>query len=267
MRQVSDIEAKHIEAHREALDRADKDEVTRREHMLAYLIAERDRLISHLQNQEAEYQAHKDATASSSKPRGQWIASLMNSGALPTWNWAQFISQNGPVMSFSRKNEMPPEERAGVTISELELYQHFEEGVPYHFSSPTPLPPKDIKAVIESASQRLENPFNLPKSHLDQFLPSKTSILGQIGVSAPVELPDGSTGSKTTIINYLVDGTQVTKEFVQQPAELLEEMQNARTSMDYIGDGIRAISEELSEEQRGRGGEGVTPQEELLGDE
>lgn len=48
------------------------------------------------------YEKIRDATASSMKNKGRWMASLITSGALPTWISHVSNSMNGRVVHFSK---------------------------------------------------------------------------------------------------------------------------------------------------------------------
>ncbi|KAL8716995.1 MAG: hypothetical protein Q9181_008369 [Wetmoreana brouardii] len=180
-------------------------------------------LISDAQRLKARYEAQKDLPASILKPRGQWIASLVNSGVLPEWKWNVWNSTDGPVMGFN-KRDAPPELDASLSVSELELQQRFEQGQPYKFGTPTALPETQVKALMEGT--RDPELLDLPNDPLRKFGPSKSSTVAQ---SAQTE--------------QLADGTSVTKEFVQEPGALLEEIENAQKSMFNMRLGLESMSE------------------------
>lgn len=79
----------------------------------------------------AKFERIRTATASSLKPRGQWIASLINSGAVPTWEWATYHSITGPIMYYGKRNP-PVECEATFVISEHELEQTFAASFSEH---------------------------------------------------------------------------------------------------------------------------------------
>ena len=53
-------------------------------------------------------------------------------------------------------------------------------------------------------------------------------------MSEPVKLADGTSGTKVTIRNQLVDGHVTTKEYVQDPVRVFGEMDSARKYMEYL---------------------------------
>lgn len=240
------LQAMFQEAHRKAMKQNDKRMAERiSEKVLPSLKVNQERIAAYAQRCKAEYEEQRDMSASNVKPRGQWIASLMDSGALPNWYWLVRNTTSGPLMVFSRKDAPPGLETDGIDISELEILQHFEERRPYYFGSPAPLPVKETRAVIDGHSNREQIP--VPNDPFEKFQPSKTSVMAQVARSEPVELPDGSIGSKTVITNHLANNTIVTKEFIQQPARLLEEVENARKSMEMVRVTISSISEDYAE--------------------
>ena len=54
------------------------------DHLLTMHKTEHDRLVLLAQKNKIDFEKNKNASASSVKPRGEWIASLINSGALPS---------------------------------------------------------------------------------------------------------------------------------------------------------------------------------------
>ncbi|KAL9024585.1 MAG: hypothetical protein Q9196_006409 [Gyalolechia fulgens] len=241
------LQAMFQEAHRAALKHKDKRKAESiSENQLGSLKSDQERHAAHAQHFKAEYEEQTNSTASSLKPRGQWIASLMNSGALPAWNWMVHNSIKGPVLTFHRNDAPPGLENDGITISELEILQHFEAGRPFSFESPIPLPIRETRAVIDGNAILPHIP--VPNDPYEKFRPNKNSVMVQFARSEPVELPDGSIGSKTVITNRLANETIETKEFMQQPARLLEEVENARKSMEVVRENVRVISEDYSGE-------------------
>ncbi|KAI4115979.1 MAG: hypothetical protein LQ338_007782, partial [Usnochroma carphineum] len=226
---VQELEGMWQEAYQKAL--RDKDdqriEVIGKKLIPSIRSDQQDRVAS-IQQDRAEYERNRHSTASSLKPYGQWIASLMDSGALPSWKWSVIISVDGPVMSFG-KRDAPPELDAGITCSEFELEEQFQQGQPHDFGTPTLLTRMHVKPLIDKRDSITEK--DAANDPFRKFRPSKSSILAQTTDTETIELPDGSVGSKVLLENYLADGTSVVKEFVQEPEKLLEEIENARKSM------------------------------------
>lgn len=187
------------------------------------------------------FEKNRTATASSLKPRGQWIASLINSGALPTWNWDTWQSIAGPMMNFTKQNPPPPTELdAGISISEHELEQIFERGQPHAFGAPPPLPDEQVRALTNGSMTQLYGQSMNPDP-LKAFLPSPSSIVFQSARSEPVQLPGGAVGTKVRFENTLANGKAVVKEFIQEPAKVLEEVENARKCFEMLIQGVAGI--------------------------
>lgn len=210
------------------------------ENLLPFIKSHNESHVATARQTTAHYESHKNSTASSLKPRGQWIASLVDSGALPTWNWQVRNSKDGPVMGFNKRNA-PPELHASIMISELELRKIFNEGQPHNFGSPDPLPPTAVKALVDPTYT--PSYVELPVDVFKKFRPGKASIMAQSADTEVLKMPDGSTCAKVKITNSLADGTTETKEFVQKPAELLEEIENARKSMQMMLLGLANMSQ------------------------
>lgn len=188
-----------------------------------------DDLTKRAKHVKSDYEAKKDKSASSLKSRGHWIASLMTSGALPGWYWNELISVDGPVIGFGRV-DAPPELMAGITVTEKELSQQFDHGQPHVFGSPQPLPRDRLQAlsngVLEAPRSRI--------GPLRSFDASPSSTLVQAGRTESFKRPDGSTGTKVSISNQPVNGPWVDKDYIQEPGKVLEEICNARKSMESL---------------------------------
>ncbi|KAL8781764.1 MAG: hypothetical protein Q9213_005847 [Squamulea squamosa] len=178
-----------------------------------------------------DYEKNKAATATCLKPRGQWITSLINSGALPGWRWTTRNSVDGQVVDIGRR-DAPPELDAGITVSELELAGRFEEGQPHGFGSPQPLPKEILQMLANWSPPALETAIKAPI--LRKFWPSPSSVLFQAVETEPVQSPNGSAGVKVIIQNHLLNGEVATQEIVRQPGKVLEEIESARRSMRYV---------------------------------
>lgn len=205
---------------------------TIRNKLLPALKSDHEGFIDLAQRTKDEYEKERDLTASQGKPRGQWIASLMNSGALPTWTWGLSNSTDGPVMDFRTRNTAP-ESYGTVSLSEQELSEIFEEERPFSFSPTVPLPQAPIDALVNGTHRIESHPW-------EDFTPSK-AVVAQSADTEPTKLPDGSSGWKTNVCNTLADGTSVTKAFAEKPGELYEEIVNARASMDHLRSLVRSM--------------------------
>ena len=209
------------------------------DHLLAMHQTEHDRLVLLAQKARDDFEQNRDANASRVKPRGQWIASLINSGALPGWEWSTSNSLDGPTMQF-RRRDAPPEMDVGhIGVSELELEQVFEKSQAYSFWMPAPIPEDTIKALTDEPNKYVQDVHPDP---LRNFKPSRSSIIHQMAYAEPVKLRDGTMGTKVLFWNTLADKTMATKEFIQEPERVLEEVENARKYMDMLSRSVKAQS-------------------------
>ncbi|KAL8885512.1 MAG: hypothetical protein Q9215_006641 [Flavoplaca cf. flavocitrina] len=204
--------------------------------LLPYVKSVSERRIAFAGEVKAHYERNKDWTASRRKMRGRWIASLVNSGALPGWKWGMHNSIHGPVMAFNKRDSSPKTE-ASIRFSELQMQHVFEEGQAHSFGSPALLPTRAIKALTNHSHSPKRH--NLPNDPLQRFEPSKSSIVYQEGECDLVKMSDGSTGPSVKIRNVMVDGTIQSKTFAQDPEGLFDEIQGAADSMRRMHEEVK----------------------------
>ncbi|KAL8684439.1 MAG: hypothetical protein Q9218_008295 [Villophora microphyllina] len=207
--------------------------------LLASLDRDVKEVIDYAQGCRDTFEKLKDSTASSQKARGQWIASMINNGALPTWIWRVNNSLYGRVFAFD-KLDAPPELDAGLVTSEFELQQIFEQGAPHEFGQPTELPLEEVEAIVTGA--HVIPWVDVPGDPNRDFRPSQSSVMTQAVHTKSKKQPDGSTITKVLLTNTLADGTTVSKEFEQEPVKLLEEMDNAKRSMKLMHEAVMNMS-------------------------
>ncbi|KAL8902633.1 MAG: hypothetical protein Q9207_004515 [Kuettlingeria erythrocarpa] len=226
--------------------------------ILPVMRQDREKYIALGQSVKADYDRDLGLTASCLKPRGQWIAALMNSGAVPNWTWRLFNSTDGPVTTFSTSDDDTPSESFGViSISEHELTRTFEDNQPFDISCARPVPPGAMKAL-------LERDHDIRGDQLYEGYTPHKSIVAQSASSEAVTLPDGSKGWKTTVRNELADDTSVTKTFLREPGKLYAEIMGGWRSMaltnalftSRLDDGSRGLAlheafERLREQEDG----------------
>lgn len=73
--------------------------------------------------------------------------------------------------------------------------------------------------------------------------PSQTSVIAQAARTETVKLPDGSSVIKILLTNTLANGTSVTKQFVQEPKNVLKEVENAKLSMELMRIGVATLAQ------------------------
>lgn len=214
---------------------------------------DRERYIAFARSVKASYDRDLAMPASRWRPRGQWIATLMNTGAVPNWTWRLTNSNDGPVTTFSTRDDTASPESSGVvSISERELTQTFADNQPFEISCAKPVPPGAMKAL-------LGKDHNIRGDQLyDGYTPQK-SIVAQSASSDAVALPDGSRAWKTTVRSELADDTSVTRAFVREPGKLYGEVMWGWKSMNLTNtlfaammDRSRSPVEEAFERLRAR---------------
>lgn len=244
LRQILDLQAKLRGMHQKSVKNKDPEKANTISEQISLLKAEQDSLVTEAEARKSLHDNHRNSTASSLKPRGQWIASLVTSGALPNWQWTTCANTAGLAMIFARR-DAPPELAASISTTELELEEHFEKGQPYQFGMPSMITLDHVMPLIDGtfvleymSSGSLNSNPDLPDHPMLKFKPSRSSVLQQDGTSELVKLQDGSLGVKVTIENGLASRRVVSREFVEDPAKVLEEVENARKSMEFLRRGV-----------------------------
>ncbi|KAL8854163.1 MAG: hypothetical protein Q9221_001085 [Calogaya cf. arnoldii] len=199
------------------------------DYLLPWIESDNQRHIANAQEEKASFELLRNLPASHLMMRGQWITSLITSGALPGWKSAICSTTVGQAMDYSKRNS-PPDLDASFTISELELQQVFAEGHPYDFRDPPEFP---TSAAVKDLLGGPDPPTypEIPNDPFEKFRPSNSSIIHQSTECDLIKMPDGSIGPKAKILNTLVDGRTEAKEFVHNPVGVLEETKGAEWSM------------------------------------
>ncbi|KAL8712690.1 MAG: hypothetical protein Q9220_003222 [cf. Caloplaca sp. 1 TL-2023] len=196
------------------------------------------------QKSQQKYEEEKDKSASSLKPRGQWIASLMTSGAMPGWGWNVSSTLDGPLVGYQRLNAPPPELAASIEITERELNWIFDQKQSPYFGGPGYFPREHIQALANGSLGTREPEAGEVISR--RFRPGPSSILAQVVSTEAFKAADGSRrGMKVFIQNRLVNGTVVDRTYVRQPARVLEEVENARHSMEEMRMCLQGAQDEI----------------------
>lgn len=156
--------------------------------------------------------------ASSYKMRGQWMASLVSSGALPGWRTEIFDSSEGFQVSLS-KLEGDPSDHDGQKMTESELKKQYEEGIPVQLGSP--IWSTDAGYYPEPEDDGVKYPD----------LPIRPSILSQATSAECTKSDKGNISTQVTLINEFTDGTTERKEIIDNSSKVLEEIHRAYASM------------------------------------
>lgn len=176
-----------------------------------------------------EEEMGKRRPASSYKMRGQWMASLVSSGALPGWQAQIFDSSEGFQVDLSKRDE-DPADADGQIMTEDELKKQFEEGIPLQLGLPT----------WSTNAGHYPEPEMLPEEAMDggsighvkfQHFPLRPSIVAQIITAECAKSEKSKVSTKVFLKNIFTDGTIDDKEIVDDASRVLEETDDAYTSM------------------------------------
>ena len=175
-----------------------------------------------------DLEKHKNKPASWFKRRGEWIASLISSGALPGWTASLHDSADGALMDL-RKTVKPPEGNARISITEAELDQLFDRGIPPVDGDPewTTRDGKYPDAVLLPLPD-----LDTGSSHTELRLPTmRPSIIEQITKSEITRLSNGTLTTKVLLKNLFTNGKVEEKEIVDDAPRVLEEVDKAREAI------------------------------------
>ena len=187
--------------------------------------------VSLAQDFKAKEEARQDWAASRRKARGQWLLSLITSGAVPGWNSLLQDSADGVHLSLNNENVLPPGNRDGIGITETELEQLFEEGKPLVHGIPGP-PLYRLPADNNDTST-----FDLDTPPPEQpvlwsYTPDRPYFLAQQIWAEHITLSNGKSGTKVILKNLFTDGEIEEKVIIQEPGKVLEEVEKARALIE-----------------------------------
>ena len=172
-------------------------------------------------------QVDDNLPASTYMHRGQWMASLISSGALPGWRARISDSSEGRQLRLS-KIDGDPDDGDGQRMTEDELSRQFQEGIPMQLGSP--------RWSTESGQYpeiHRENYSNSGDTSLSTLqIPNlKPSILCQIIAAECTKSRKGNISTKVALKNLFTDGTSEEKEVVDDASKVFEETNKAHFSM------------------------------------
>ena len=228
--------------------------------MMPLTVAKGEALIA-----EAKREENKGKPASMYKNRGQWVASLISSGAIIGWETTVCDSAEGEYLDF-RKAELAEDGSSdGMTVQEAELKTYHEESTPMQWGVPawdtfdTGYPgafASPDQRVIKIPTNTISDDdlnhsedqpvFSAFQPAFQPRLEIPRSILAQHMRAERTKLADGRFRMKVLFQNYLVDGTTVDKEIVNDPCKVLEEGHKVRTSIAENQDAIESALQESS---------------------
>ena len=176
----------------------------------------------------------REWSASRHKVRGQWISSLITSGALRGWSSVLEDSEDGDLIKLKKEDDTE-----NVVISELELVEHFGNGKPLHTGSPSAplyrvsrrrpaMPKKNPQILYEDSGPEIppDNP------QLWSRIPERPCFRRQTMVAEQITLPIGKTVTKVVMRNWLTNGDFEEKVMVEEPGKVLEEVEKAKAMIE-----------------------------------
>ena len=208
-------------------------------------------LISKLRNKENE-----GWSASTYKQRGQWIASLISSGAIVGWESDLWDSAHGDYLNFQKTEAGEDGDYDGQAVTEAELTNHFQLNIPMQYGAPPwstaslrypqnlglPSPESEMDVVSEDDNSEPKAPSFLYSVKPTSIMPM--SILGQKMKAERVQLRSGRMSIKVLIQNFHTNGKVVEKEIIDDASKVLEEGDTARTSMNAMYDAVGFANQE-----------------------
>lgn len=182
----------------------------------------------------ADEAASREWSASRHKERGQWMASLIASGALRGWGSRLTDSEDGDLIDLW-KEQVAPEDQGGMSFTEREVHKHFDDGRPFEKGTPGPplyevshqppaVPTDDDQFVVETGS--FKPPPDEPA--LMSKIPERPCFWGQVTAAERIELSNRKMGTRVVMKNFLTNGDVEEKVIVQEPGKVLQEVEKAR---------------------------------------
>ena len=180
----------------------------------------------------AREEIRREWPASRYKDRGQWMASLITSGALTGWSSTLVDSEHGDLIRLYNDLAGPED---GISFTEFELHELFEDGKPledglpgpplYQVSNQSPAVPGDNDQIIDENV----SPHPPPDEPLIMSrIPKRPYFSGQNTTAERITFPNGKTATRVVMKNYLTNGDVEEKVIVQEPGRVLQEVEKAR---------------------------------------
>ena len=188
------------------------------------------RRVALAQSFKAREETRREWPASRHKERGQWMASLITSGALTGWSSTLEDSEHGDLIHLN--NDL-----AGniIGFTELELDELFEGGKPleqglpgrplYQVSNQSLAVPNNDDQIIDGKASRYPPP---DEPLLMSRIPERPYFFGQNTTAERIRLPNGKMATRVVMKNYLTNGDVEEKVIVQEPGRVLQEVERAR---------------------------------------
>ena len=185
----------------------------------------------------------KSRPASSYKMRGQWMASLISSGALPDWRAVMYDSSDGSYVSLQKIGE-DPDQRGGQLMTEAELLEQFEEGIPMKegygpqwSTNNGNYPAFDI--IRDVVTDGFEVGFvKYP------YVAPRPAIISQVTTAKCTKSESGERSTKVTLRKRFTDDTEEQIEIVDDASKVLEESDKVYASMQSWNTAASAAKDE-----------------------
>lgn len=223
------------------------------------LITEGQTIIAQLQDDKI-----RGRPASMFKLRGEWMTSLISSGAIMGWESNLYDSSDGYYLHFKRTKPAKNGDHDGVWLTELELKTQFEDDVSRNPAVPPPswtteslqypiaisIPPEEDPgedAIGDPDTDDVEpKPPPIPMRLSPRNI-MPLSILAQKATAERTILCNGAMSVKVLLKNHHANGKMVETELRDDPCRVLEEVEHAHQSMvDMHGALQQSILEHVS---------------------
>ena len=190
--------------------------------------------------------------ASKHKLRGEWMASLIWSGALPGWRAHLYEGSRGDQLQIKKTKS---HDKEGVDLddywmfNQLEMKELFEDGVPLEHTGTETWSTYNGQYSEYEWIQKFD-PYDRSINWVEARVPSvRPSIAKQIIEAECTKFANGSISTKVNISNIWTDQRIENKEIVDDPSKVLEEVREAKDSIMGRNHSITvAKQEECSQE-------------------
>ena len=190
----------------------------------------------------AEFEKRKGWTGSQQKGRGQWMASLITSGAVNGWYARLSNTEGGESWLVEELKSETPDEPFGNWFTERELHDRFVEGIPYQIGMPD-IALDERARPPRTASNRFPIGWGMHwpdesdcNGYLSRFRKASTStsqpIRYQHMEADTIKYPSGTVGTKVTLQTTFMDKTSENKEIMEDSVSVLREVEKARASIE-----------------------------------
>lgn len=173
-------------------------------------------------------QADKPKQVRECMRRGQWIASLFSSGALPGWRSQLCDSAFGHYYSFDKGDE------DGISISEKELSSHFQQNMPLQAGlSPPWSTCNGVYPEVQQVANLRSNDLSIVEYTEVKVPLLRHSLCSQITSTQRTKLPNGLFSTKVKIWNRFTDDREEEKYIIDDTGKVMEEVRKAMLAMTY----------------------------------